>query len=249
MADSSAAGRMTVDELARCAGLTVRTVRHYQSRGLIPAPHLEGRVGYYGSEHLAGLQLIREMQARGFNLAAIGHLIGQERGGGERMLGFTRSLMAPFEEEVPLVLTRDEITARLGGTLPADHLERSQRLGLIRPLDDDHFEVLSPTLMSAGERLAAIGVPLEVTLDVTAELRHHSDEIARAFVQVFLQHLWEPFDRAGRPEHDWPRIQESLDQLRPLALETLMAIFRRSMTEAVESAFGEWVNREDEPKP
>jgi DNA-binding transcriptional MerR regulator len=97
---------MTIDQLAQTTGLTVRNVRSYQSRGLIPPPEVQGRVGYYGAEHLARLQLIREMQAQGFNLAAIAHVLEQARGSGEEVLGFTRSLMAPFETETPEVVER-----------------------------------------------------------------------------------------------------------------------------------------------
>ena len=72
--------RLTIDQLAQATGLTVRNVRNYQSRGLIPPPEVQGRIGYYGAEHLARLQLIREMQAQGFNLTAIAHVLEQARG-------------------------------------------------------------------------------------------------------------------------------------------------------------------------
>ena len=42
----------TVDELAARAQMTVRNVRAYASRGLIDAPRLEGRTGFYSLKHL-----------------------------------------------------------------------------------------------------------------------------------------------------------------------------------------------------
>ena len=62
---------MTVDELARAAGMTVRNVRAHQSRGLLQAPEVRGRTGYYGPDHLARLEFVKELQAEGFNLEAI----------------------------------------------------------------------------------------------------------------------------------------------------------------------------------
>src|SRR5271166_4727299 len=112
MATAQSEQRLTIDELAQTTGLTVRNVRNYQSRGLIPPPEVQGRVGYYGAEHLAQLQLIREMQAQGFNLAAIAHLLEQARGAEEQVLGFTRSLMAPFESETPEVVERADLLKR-----------------------------------------------------------------------------------------------------------------------------------------
>jgi DNA-binding transcriptional MerR regulator len=68
--------RLTIGELAEAAGMTVRNVRNHRSRGLIGPPALEARTGYYGSEHLERLKLIRAMQAEGFNLEAIRLLLG-----------------------------------------------------------------------------------------------------------------------------------------------------------------------------
>ncbi len=117
--------RLTIDQLAQETGLTVRNVRNYQSRGLIPPPEVQGRIGYYGAEHLARLQLIREMQAQGFNLTAIAHVLEQAHGSGEEVLGFTRSLMAPFETETPEIVEHAELLKRLGG----EHRPQAPREG------------------------------------------------------------------------------------------------------------------------
>jgi hypothetical protein len=74
---SAGAGpRFTIGELAAAAGMTVRNVRNHAARGLLPPPRLVARTGYYGAEHLERLKLIRAMQAEGFNLEAIGCLLG-----------------------------------------------------------------------------------------------------------------------------------------------------------------------------
>ena len=58
-------GDLTIDELAQRTGMTVRNIRAHQSRGLLPPPEVRGRTGYYGPEHLARIELIREMQGAG----------------------------------------------------------------------------------------------------------------------------------------------------------------------------------------
>ncbi|HEY8201798.1 MAG TPA: MerR family transcriptional regulator [Actinomycetota bacterium] len=74
---------LTVDELAHRAGTTTRTVRAYQTKGLLPAPHKIGRIAYYGPEHLARLDLIERLLSRGFLLSAIGDLLrASEQGSG-----------------------------------------------------------------------------------------------------------------------------------------------------------------------
>lgn len=234
---------LTIDELAARAGLTVRNVRNYQSRGLIPPPEVRGRVGYYGKEHVVRLQLIREMQAEGFNLAAIGRLLEQAEGSGEEVLGFTRSLMAPFETETPEVIEASELLRRLGGEVNAKLMSKAEKIGLIVSLANDSYEIPSPTLLAAGERLTALGVPLQDAVEAMDGLKRETDRIADIFVNVFLERIWKPFDEAGRPESEWPRVREALDEVRPLASEALMAVFQPAMTHAVEVAFGKELAR------
>lgn len=235
--------RLTIDELAQAAGLTVRNVRSYQSRGLIPPPEVRGRVGYYGAEHLARLRLIGEMQAQGFNLAAIAHVLDEARGAGEEVLGFTRSLMTPFETETPEVLGREELLRRLGGEVDPKLIARAERLGLLIAIGDSDYEVPSPTLLAAAERLVGLGVPFEASLEMTDKLRRNTQRIAQIFVEMFLAFIWKPFDDAGRPESEWPQVRAALDQLRPLASEALTASFQPTMTKAVETAFGRELDR------
>src|SRR2546425_6658472 len=93
------ADSLTIGELAQKTGMSVRNIRAHQSRGLLPAPAIRGRTGYYGPEHAARLELISEMQADGFNLQAIKRVLGTSDGAVEEVLGFRRALMTPFEQE------------------------------------------------------------------------------------------------------------------------------------------------------
>jgi DNA-binding transcriptional MerR regulator len=66
---------LTVDELARATGATVRSVRALQSAGLLHPPTLRGRTGRYSKEHLQRLRAIHRLQAEGFSLAAVRALL------------------------------------------------------------------------------------------------------------------------------------------------------------------------------
>ena len=67
----TAAGMLTVDELADATGVSVRNIRYYAGLGLLPAPERRGRVAYYGPEHRARLDLTTALQEHGFTLQAI----------------------------------------------------------------------------------------------------------------------------------------------------------------------------------
>jgi len=233
---------LTIDELARRTGMTVRNIRAHQSRGLLPPPEVRGRTGYYGSEHVARIELIRELQGEGFNLESIRRLLG-EQGSGAELLRFTRVLREPFEDEEPQIVEAAELAERWRST-DVKLLQRAERLGFLRPLGDGRYEELSPRLARAGEELAALGLPAELALDVVEKVRRHAEGVAKVFVRLFLEQVWKPFVDAGQPEERWPEVREALERLRPLASESLLAVFQLTMTEAVDDAFGRELERQ-----
>jgi len=229
---------MTIDELARRTRLTVRNIRAYQSRGLVPPPELRGRTGYYGEEHVARIKLIRELQSEGFNLEAIRRLIEGAGGETEEVLRFTQAVREPFEQEEPRIVDLDELTETWGDRADPRILRRALELGLLRELDDGRYEERSPRLSRAGLELARLGIEAETGLDVIASARRHAEGVAEAYVQLFLNEIWKPFVAAGRPQERWPEVRDALERLRPLAAEVLLAVFGLAMTEATEQAFG-----------
>jgi DNA-binding transcriptional MerR regulator len=241
--DTTEGTELTIDELARTTGMTVRNIRAHQSRGLLPPPDVRGRTGYYGPEHVARLELISEMQADGFNLQAIKRLLEASRGSAQELLGFKRALMAPFEQEEPEFVQQEELEQRWGGRLDRKLMARAEKLGLMRPLGKGRYEVPSPTLYRAGEELLALGVDPDTVLEVAEKVKRRSEAIAQAFVDLFLVAIWKPFVDAGRPDEDWPGVREALERLRPLASDAVLASFQRAMTEAVERAFGKELER------
>jgi DNA-binding transcriptional MerR regulator len=219
--------------------MTVRNLRAHQSRGLLPPPEVRGRTGFYGPEHISRIELIRELQADGFKLEAVSRLLESAGGSSEEVLRFTRAVKAPFEDEEPQVITAAELAERWNGAeLDASLVRKAERLGILRPLGDGNFEELSPRLARAGAELASLGIPPETALDVAATLRKHADAVAKVFVGLFIRELWKPFEAEGRPENRLPEIREALERLRPLASDSLLAVFQLAMSEAVEERFG-----------
>ncbi|MCL6441264.1 MerR family transcriptional regulator [Thermoleophilum album] len=233
---------LTIDELARRTGMTVRNIRAYQSRGLLPPPEVRGRTGYYGPDHVARIELIKELQADGFKLDHIRRLLDGARGSSHEVLRFTRMLRMPFGEERTEIVTVEDLAERWG-TRDAALLERAVKLGLLRPLGDDRYEDASPTLSRAGRELVQLGIPISEALTLLESVKRHADAIARSFVKLFLEHIWLPFEREGTPDERWPEIADVLERLRPLALESVTAVFRLAMTEATERAFGREIQR------
>lgn len=213
---------MTIDEVARASGLTSRNVRAYQSRGLLPPPTVEGRVGHYDEGHLARLRLITRLQRQGFSLAAVAELLRawEEGQGLADVLGFEEALTTPFiEREEPGFLTLSELAERFpGGT--GDDLARAVELQILEP-EGDGYRVVSPRLLEIGTRLVAAGLPVSVAIEAAARLRERIDAIAADFVELFETHVWEPFATAGMPPDRLAGVTSSLQRMRPLGFEAV----------------------------
>jgi DNA-binding transcriptional MerR regulator len=230
-------GKMTIGELARRTGMTIRNIRAHQTRGLLPPPEVQGRTGYYTEDHVARIELTREMQADGLNLEAIRRVLESTEGSSQEIVDFAHALRAPFEDETPEIFEAKELAASWKvASLNPRLIRRSEKLGILRVLPDGRIEVLSPRLQRSAVALIELGFTAEAGLATAEKLRKHAEGAARAFVDLFVKEVWEPFDRAGQPEEDWPKVRETLDRVRPLASDALLAMFQITMSEATEKA-------------
>ena len=69
--ESVPAEELTVEQLSDRTGISVRNLRFYTTRGLVPPPTKRGRSAVYGREHVARFELLKDLQGHGLNLAAI----------------------------------------------------------------------------------------------------------------------------------------------------------------------------------
>lgn len=230
-------GKMTIGELAERTGMTIRNIRAHQTRGLLPPPEVQGRTGYYGEEHVARIELTREMQAEGLNLEAIRRVLESTGGSSKEMVDFARAVRAPFEDETPEIFGPEDFAEAWGQkTVDERLLKRAEKLGVLRVLADGNIEVISPRLHRAASRMIEFGVSPAAAVALAAKLHEHADAVARAYVDLFTAEIWEPFDKAGRPDEDWHKVLEALEGLRPLASDALLAMFQITMGEETEKA-------------
>jgi DNA-binding transcriptional MerR regulator len=222
-----------IDDLARLSGMTVRNIREHQSRGLLPAPTVRGRVGFYGPEHLARLEQIKRLQAEGFTLESIRRMLG----GGAEFASFAAAVHQAFDDGDKRVVRLEDIHTLFPGLGEdaadgAALLEAAAELGLLRPLGNGRYEERSPQLTRIGAELMALGIPPASALKAAAEARTHVQAVAKSFVQLYVDQIWAPFEASGYPADQWPDILSGLDRLRPLALDSMLALTRMALDEA-----------------
>ncbi|HSJ19678.1 MAG TPA: MerR family transcriptional regulator [Nocardioidaceae bacterium] len=237
--------QMTIDQLAASVGMTVRNVRAYAGRGLIPAPRLVGRTGYYGPEHVSRLQLIRDLLDRGYTLAAVEKVLSRQS---TATAGHALDLLHTLED--PLVHTEEpeemtvEALLRLAGVdEETGYLDRLEEAGLVEHVDESRVRLLRPFVVRAGAKAMALGLDRASVLDLLPLLSDHLHVIAQRFVDEFRAQLWKPFVEAGLPEDRWPAMLESIRTLLPVASQGVLAVFRDELHKVIDDALGEELGR------
>jgi DNA-binding transcriptional MerR regulator len=236
---SARSGRYRVQDLARLAGTSVRNIRAYRERGLLAAPELTGRTGWYDDAHLARLRLITRLLERGYTLAAIRDLLAaweRDRPLPE-VLGVEQLLTRPLAPDEPWVASVSEIAAAAGVAVEDLPLPRLQELGLVE-VDGDQVVVLLPSLLDSIGRLSGIGLPLPVVLDLAATM-------ATSFVDL-AQHLVASVTAALYPTTDvvpLAQLEQQVATLVEAARTTARQLFGWSLERELAAALGRGIER------
>ncbi|MFD0225401.1 MerR family transcriptional regulator [Streptomyces hirsutus] len=186
-----------MEELARLAGITVRTLRFYRERKLIPPPRREGRIAWYDDHHLARLNTITALLERGHTLNGIAELAEAFDHG--RDVGELLGMGTPTEE-TPVRLTPEELADHFAGEVTPENLAAAMDLGYLGT-DGEEIVHISRRLLDVSSALVREGIPLAEVLRAGREVRTHTEAMADLFAGLILRHA---------PE-------EAVHRLRPLA--------------------------------
>lgn len=206
----AAEAKFTIDELAREAGTTVRSLRVYHERGVLPPPQVKGRTGYYGPEHLSRVRTIGRLLDRGIKLNGIKELLNAwDRGDGlAEVLGVADETVSHLDTFPIETVATDTLEQRYRN-IPGG-LARIIALGVYEPLDHATYRVVNPRLNSIANRLTEAGLPLAEAVDELEKLQVDCDRIARRHVDIFHRMGWEPFLRSQRTPEDLAKVTEHL---------------------------------------
>ncbi len=184
-----------MEELAEEAGITVRTLRFYRERGLIPPPRREGRIAWYDDHHLARLRTIAGLLERGHTLNGIADLAATFESG--RDVAEVLGLGEPTEE-TPVRLTPEQLADYFEGEVTPENLATALDLGYLAT-DGDEIVHISRRLLEVSAELVREGVPLSTVLSSGRRVREHADALAEIFVRVLHAHTKETEPTQLRP--------------------------------------------------
>ncbi|WP_374214559.1 MerR family transcriptional regulator [Streptomyces sp. Je 1-79] len=223
-----------IEDLAHHSGATVRTIRAYQDRGLLPRPERRGRSNVYGDTHLARLRQIADLLDRGYTLASIKELLeawdaGRGLGG---VLGLVAEVDGPWTDEEADRISRADLDAAFGGKPDEDAIREAIELGVLERIPDreDEFLVPSPQELSVAAELYEAGVPLSAISGHLRELRVQVEHIASRFLEFTTEHVFARYLEHRPPtDADAAEAAAMVRRLRPLAQQTVDAELARAM--------------------
>ena len=219
---------MTVQELTERVGMSVRNVRFYTSKGLVPPPLRQGRSGYYTADHVARLELVQELQGHGFTLSAIERYVARiPANASPEDIALHRTMLAPWMADSHEELARTELERRAGRALDDHALETLEALGVVRAAGRGRFQV-SMSQLGVGLGLLDLGYPIEAARAAAHVYAVHGRAIAEELYELFRTRVWPVYKEQGMsPE----RIQEVVERLKPLSIASLVQAYEAGMDE------------------
>ncbi|GAA2970782.1 MerR family transcriptional regulator [Actinokineospora diospyrosa] len=230
-----------IDDLARVAGTSVRNVRVYQDRELLPAPVRRGRSAVYSDAHLARLRLILSMLDRGYAFAQIKEMLDAWQAGHSLadVLGLEEATGAAWSHEQPTVVPMAELVRMFGAQVTPANLRTALELGILRRRG---AQLIAPSLklLEAGHELVKLDVPLGEALKLAAELQRETDRVTALLIGLVREYVLDPKGPDWLPSGDeLPRFADVISRLHPLVMSAVSAAVDRSARRVIPEVMGD----------
>ena len=230
---------LTVDQLAERTGISVRTIRFYAGRGLIPAPRMRGRTGLYDTTHRARLELVGELSALGFTLAAIERQLERiPHGAGPEELSLQLALLTPWAPEKPDDVDRAGLHRRAGRTLDDDGVRALEALGALTTLDGDRYRLHGPTALASGLDTLDSGLSPELWRRANDIIERHTTALAEDLMTLFQDEVLQPYRDRGRPTGERRNLATVMARLKPVTVHGVVTAFGRAVNRSIRDRVG-----------
>jgi len=229
--------RYRVEQLAAACGLSVDTVRYYQSRGLLPSPEREGRVAYYDEEHAARIRRIRDLQGKGLSLTAIGRVLAEEPGvpDGDLAAAVAAERAEGASGAAPLTLEAFSDASGVPASLIQAVEREGIRIGRPGPGGEQRYETADIAMMRTALRVLEFGLPLGELLALARETDVAMQALASRSVDLFDTYVRTPIrDTASAGPGAEAQTVEAFRQLLEAVTSLVSGHFRRVLLEAAE---------------
>ncbi len=192
--------RYLINELAKRADTTVRTIRYYTSEGLLPQPDTDGKYAYYDENHLRRLELILRMKEAYLPLKEIRQImlsLSDEEVKQRLMEKLQTHKIEYLEDNLPPIQKSKESDALnyISNLMETQTKFRSNQLQSKRPpqfhqdLDDAQIPLpISPDDVENWQRIIlAPGVEMHLRYPTDSDTNHRIQQLISYAKKIFLK--------------------------------------------------------------
>lgn len=227
-----------IDELARVSGVTVRNIRAYQERGLLPAPERVGRVALFDDAHLARLKLISSMLERGYTSANILEMLtawehGRDLG---QLLGLEQALVPPAVDQ-GVTMSLPEARTLAGGK---DDLKLVVDAGLVE-IRGNQARVLRPRLLEGFAEMRTHGMSTEALVELYQQVDPAVERISELLVASGAAQLAPRFLASEGTSESVAELVDLLTRFRTLALTSVAASLASAIETQIEALLTDYL--------
>jgi DNA-binding transcriptional MerR regulator len=225
-------GDLTTDALVSTSGVSLRTIRFYQSEGLLPSPVRHGREARYSNDHVERLRFIGAMRERGLSLAAIREMLAADATDETAIagwLGLRDVLHRPWTDDRAAVFGEAELADRVDGDPTV--VDRLVAAGLVERRDDVRppvYFVPSVGLLDLTLATLRAGVDLDAGGRLLALVRERIEALASELVTRFTEEVSASHLIEGGPV----ALTRLLTEVQPLTRQLVDLVFAQEMEKA-----------------
>jgi len=215
----------TIDELAHLSGTPSRTIRFYNTQGLLPPPTLRGRVAYYDDEHIMVLQIIKELkEQQNLPLETIKQMLEIRAKYGEVQmdLALKQRLQRSLAGRQEVQLSKKALIQQTG--IAEQRIDELTEQNLLFPIQTENGPVYSSDdilLLELYEHLEQLGLPVALLSLVRFQLR----QLVRSEIAALEQYVHPQWQRENlSPEQQVEQFQRILT-----LTDTLISVMHRKL--------------------
>lgn len=215
-----------IDELAHISGVPSRTIRFYNTQGLLPPPIMRGRIAYYNDEHLLVLKIIKELkEQQNLPLETIKQMleIRAEHGDVQMNLALKKRLLRPLiPGDQGLQLSKEALMQLAGAS--EERIDELTRQDLLFPIPTESEMTYSSDdilLLQIYQQLESFGLQIALFALMRFQLR----QLVRSEMAAFEQYLRPRWHQESLP----PEQQAEQSEMILTLLDTLISLMHRKL--------------------
>lgn len=217
---------LRIDDLAHFSGIPSRTIRFYNTQGLLPAPLMRGRVAYYNQEHLLVLGIIKELkEQQNLPLEVIKQLleIRAQQGDVQMNLALKQRMLRTLTGGTQQVhLSREELAQQ--ANVRGEEIDELVSQGLLFPIETEEGQFFSGDdvlLLDLYQSLKQVGLPIALPALIRFQLR----QLVRSEIAACEQYMLPQWQASGLP------LEQQTEQFEKILTltDTLLSIMHRKL--------------------